>query len=433
MTPPRRRRVLALAAVAAVLLIGLWALAGRASALAGEEWGEARRDDLVLGIEVTGTLAAVESASIGPPAVPDFWDFKIAFLAPEGAEVRTGQPVAGFDTSVLQQTLLDKTAERDSAEKELEKRETNLKMSRGRTELSLAEAESRVRKAELKVDVPAELVSSQELAQARADLALARQEVAYYKQRLGSEARQAEAEIDGLRRKRDRAAARLAEVQDAIQKMTVTAPRDGTVVYVSSHREEKKKVGDSVWRGDKIIEIPDLRRMKAEGQVDEADAGRLAVGQTVSLRLDAHPDVVFTGRVRVIHASVQKKSFWSPLKVVEVDIALDRTDPQRMRPGMRFLGTVELERVPRALVIPAEAVVNSREGPVVYRRSGWGVEEVRPRLGRRNDRFVEVIDGLAAGDRLALRGAASGGADKGGAAEPAAGGPAGPTILRVGS
>jgi HlyD family secretion protein len=421
----RRRRVLGLAIIAAVVLITLWALAGRASAVAGEEWGEARRDDLVLGIEVTGTLAAVESVSIGPPQVPDFWDFKIAFLAPEGSEVRTGQPVAGFDTSVLQQTLLDKMAERDSAQKELEKRETNLQMSRGRTELSLAEAQSRARKADLKVDVPAELVASQELAQSRADLALARQEVAYYKERLTSEARQAQAEIDGLRRKRDRAAARVAEVQDAIQKMTVTAPRDGTVVYVSGYREEKKKMGDSVWRGEKILEIPDLRRMKAAGQVDEADAGRLAVGQPVSLRLDAHPDVAFTGRVRAIHASVQKKSFSSPLKVVEVDIALDRTDPQRMRPGMRFLGTVELERVPRALVIPAEAVVNGPEGPVVYRRSGWSVEEVRPRLGRRNDRFVEVIDGLKPGDRLALRGTSGGGAEEG-PAETAPAAPAGP-------
>lgn len=414
-----RRRILILAAVAAVILIALWTFVGRASALAGEQWGEVRRDDLVLGIEVTGTLAAVESASVGPPVVPDFWDFKIAFLAPEGSEVRKGQPVVGFDTSVLQQTLLDKTAERDSAQKELEKRETNLKMSRGRTELSLAEAESRVRKAELKVDVPAELVSSQDLAQARADLALARQEVAYYKERLGFESRQAQAEIEGLRRKRDRAAARLAEVQDAIQRMTVGAPRDGTVVYVTSHREEKKKVGDSLWRGEKILEIPDLRRMKAEGQVDEADAGRLAVGQRVSLRLDAHPDVVFAGRVRTIHASVQKKSFWSPLKVVEVDIALDKTDPQRMRPGMRFLGTIELERVPGALVIPAEAVVNGRQGPVVYRRSGWGVEEVRPELGRRNDRFVEVTKGLEPGDRLALRGS-SGGGEEGAAETPAA-------------
>jgi multidrug efflux pump subunit AcrA (membrane-fusion protein) len=70
---------------------------------------------------------------------------------------------------------------------------------------------------------------------------------------------------------------------------------------------------------------------------------------------------------------------------------------------MRFSGTVELDRVPRALVVPAEAVINRPQGPVVFRRTRWGIEEVRPRLGRRNDRWVEILGGLSAGDAIALR------------------------------
>lgn len=416
-----RRRLWGIGLVA-LLLIALWALAGRASAVAGEEWAEVQHDDLVLGIQVAGTLAAVESVNIGPPQIANQWDYKIAFLAPEGQEVRKGQPVLGFDSSELQRTLLDKMAERDSAQKELEKRQANLEMSRGQTELRLAEAEAKLRRARLKVDVPAELVAAQELAQAKEDLELASREVAYYKERLRTEGRQAQVEIDGLRTKRDRAAARVAEVQAAIQQMTVTAPRDGTVVYASNFRGEKKKVGDSVWRGEMLLQIPDLRRMKAEGRVDEADAGRLAVGQPVTLRLDAHPDVIFSGRVRAIHGTVKRESRVSPRKVVEVDILLDRTDPQKMRPGMRFLGTVELERAADALVIPSEAVVNGPGGPVVYRRAGWTVEEVRPKLGRRNERLVEVIGGLAPGDQVALRGGNETVTAEPDAAENAAGG-----------
>lgn len=404
---PKRRRI-ALLAATVVVLAALWAIAGRATALAGEEWAEVRLEDLVLGVEVAGTLAAVESAKIGPPQVPDGWSFKIAFLAPEGSEVRQGQPVVGFDTSELQQQLLDKIAERDSAQKELEKRETNSRMSRGQTELRLAEAEARLRKATLKVDVPDDLVARNELAELKADLELARREVAYHRERLRTETQQAEAEIATLRAKRDNAAARVASVQLAIDRMRVPAPRDGTVVYVSDRRGDKKKVGDSAWRGEPVLEIPDLKRMKALGQVDEADAGRLAVGQRVSLRLDAHPDVAFTGRVRILHGSVQRKSWSNPQKVVNVEIDLDQTDPQRMRPGMRFLGTVELERVPGALVVPAAAVVNRTEGPVVYRRAGWSLDEVRPRLGRRNGRFVEVLEGLAPGEQVALRGGGAG-------------------------
>ena len=72
--------------------------------------------------------------------------------------------------------------------------------------------------------------------------------------------------------------------------MAVKAERSGTVVYATSWRDEKKKVGDSAWRGERILEIPDLSAMKGEGDVDESDAGKIRVGQKVRFRLEAHPD-----------------------------------------------------------------------------------------------------------------------------------------------
>jgi HlyD family secretion protein len=394
-----------LALVVAASLFGLWAFAAGRSAVPEEDWAEVRRQDLVVGVEVAGTLGAVQSVELGPPQIPNAWDFKIAFLAPEGMEVRQGQPVLGFDTSELENTLLETMAERDSAQKELEKKQANLEMTRAEDELRLAEAKAKARRAGLKVDVPADLVAAKELAESRADLELAQREIAYLESRLALQVREAEAEISALRNRRDRAAERVRQAEDAIRRMTVVAPRDGTVIYLSDPRREreKKKIGDSAWRGEKILEIPDLHQMRAAGEIDEADAGRVAVGQRVVLRLDAHPDVTFTGHVRAIHGAVQTRSPADPVKVVGLDLSLDRTDPQRMRPGMRFLGTVELARVPRALVVPAEAVFNRPEGPTVYRRTRWGTEEVRPQLGRRNDRWVEIAGGLSEGDRVARR------------------------------
>ena len=91
--------------------------------------------------------------------------------------------------------------------------------------------------------------------------------------------------------------------------------------------------------------------MKAEGEIDEADAGRIAVGQRVTFRLDAHPDDAFTGRVQSIGGSVQSRSSAIPSRWCGWSIDLDRTDPQRMRPGMRFHGTIETEQVAKALVV----------------------------------------------------------------------------------
>lgn len=400
-----RRTWAVVALVVAAALFGLWAFGGSRSASAEEEWGQVQRQDLVTGVEVTGTLGAIQSVELGPPQLANSWDFKIAFMAPEGMEVRQGQPVLGFDTSELENTLMEKQTERDSAQKELEKKQAELDRLRGEDELRLAEARAKARRAELEVDVPADLVAAKELADSRADLELARREIAYLESRLSLRGREAGAEIEALQNRRDRAAARVREAEAAIARMTVTAPRAGTVVYLNDPRREreKKKVGDSAWRGEKIVEIPDLHNMRASGEIDEADAGRVAVGQRVTLRLDAYPDVLYAGRVSSLRGAVQKRSTGDPVKVMGLDLSLDRTDPQRMRPGMRFLGTIELERVTGALVVPAEAVFNRPEGPVVYRRTRWGTEEIRPKLGRRNDRWVEVLVGLAQGDAIALR------------------------------
>ncbi|HEX3553689.1 MAG TPA: efflux RND transporter periplasmic adaptor subunit [Thermoanaerobaculia bacterium] len=403
---PRHRRMARFAASGAVLVAVvpvLWLASTRAGAAAKGGWVEVRREDLVIGVPVSGTLSSTQAVSLGPPQIEDVWDYKISFMAPEGVPVKAGQPVLGFDTSELQQKLQEKVAERDSAQKELEKRQTNAEISRHDAALQLAEAEARQRRAQLKVQVPPDLVASKELAKSREDLALANREIAYLKEKMRLEDLQGQTEIGALAKRRDRAAARVQEMEAAIQRMTVPAPRTGTVVYVATDNGEKKKIGDSCWRGQSVLEIPDLKQMRAEGEVDEADAGRVAVGQRVTLRLDAHPDDVFTGRVRAIGGAVRSRSDVNLLKVVKLTIDLDSTDPQRMSPGMRFLGTVEIERAARALVVPAEAVFTRPEGPVVYRRSGWGSETVHPVLGRHNDRLVEIRSGLAPGDMISRR------------------------------
>src|SRR5262249_43911772 len=104
----RPRRLLLATLVAAGL--GSWWLGGRASgtgasAASAGGWVEVQRDDLVLGVEVTGTLAAVDSAFVVPPQIPEMWNQKIAFLAPEGSTVRQGTPVLGLDSSELEKKL----------------------------------------------------------------------------------------------------------------------------------------------------------------------------------------------------------------------------------------------------------------------------------------------------------------------------------------
>ena len=388
---------------AAVLVVaaGLW-VAAAATDRGRAEWIEVERDDLVLGVDVTGTLQAIDTSLVGPPQLPEYWEFKIAFMAPEGDEVAPGTRVLAFDTSDLQQQLQRQMAEASEAGKQIEKTEKTLLMTRKRDDLRLAEAQSRLRKARLTVERPGELSSAQELALARLDLELAEREVAYLNERMEASGRSADAQLAALSNQQDRAKRRVEEIQRGIEEMNRKATRGGTVVYVKNWREEKKKVGDTCWKGENIIELPDLSRMEADGRVDEADAGKLAEGQRVSLRLDAHPDVEFKGSIASIWKTVQRKNWRNPEKVARLTIELDETDRKKMRPSMRFRGTVETERIRDALIVPIEAVFISDTGPVIYRKTLLGHEARQVTLGRRNETSVEVLAGLGQGDSISV-------------------------------
>lgn len=399
----RLPRFLPWAGVALVLVLVTSWLALRGPSADEADWVQVRRDDLVIGVELEGTLKAVDSIMIGPPQIEDLWDYKISNLAAEGSDVKAGDPVLSFDTSELERRLDEKQAESASAQKEIEKREIDLNLKRRDLELQLAEAEAKKHKAQLKVDRPEELAAASELGQARLDLQLAEREIQYLNGRMDAERRAAKAEMASLRVKHDRASERVREIESAVKRMTVTAPRPGTVVYVTGWRDDKKKVGDSCWRGEKVLEVPDLARMKAEGEVDEADAGKIRIGQPVTLRLDAHPELEFKGSVRSIWGTVQRKSWNNPVKVVRLDIELERTDSERMRPGMRFTGTIETDRVAGALVVPAEAVFPTPEGPIAWRRTRLGAEQVSLDLGKRSAKSFEVKGGLGERDEVSRR------------------------------
>ncbi|MEM7052029.1 MAG: efflux RND transporter periplasmic adaptor subunit [Acidobacteriota bacterium] len=389
---------LALAAVIVGLLVAVVSWAGGGSE--EQAWSEVVRGDLVIGIEVSGELRAAYSDLLGPPPMPGVASYKIASLMPEGRAVKAGMPVLRFDTSDLERRLLEKMAEKESADKELEKLGTTLASERRASELRLAEARARLRREDLKIDVPEDLVQANQLATTRLDRELAADEVAHLEQRLELMGRQSRAQLASWRERSARAAGRVEEIRQQIERMTVRAPRDGTLLHRADHRGDKKRVGDSAWQRDKVVEIPDLERMMAEGQVEEADAGLLALGQAVTLRLDAHPDEVYSGKVVSLGDSVRRRSRFNPLKVVAVEIELTNTDVERMRPGMRFQGAIEIERVPDILLAEVAAVGEGLDGPVARRKSLWGEETVRVETGRSNRQQVEVLAGLSAGDRL---------------------------------
>ena len=339
----------------------------------------------------------MRSVEIGAPPVAET-EFKIGFLAPEGGEVKKGQPVLGFDTEQLTRVLEQKQAELAEAQAKLDQKEVELKMKALDLDQRMAQAEADLGKARLKAEVPAGLQAGLEAEKAQLDQASREFGLARLRAERESTLSSGRAQFRSLANQRNRAQGRVQELEAAIARMTVRAPQDGIVILKSDWRDEKKKVGDDVWMGDTVLSLPDLGAMRADGTVDEADGGLVRLGQPVVLQLPARPDLDLAGKVQALGQTVKRKSWRVPAKVYKVEIALARTDPAVMRPAMRFRGEIEVGRLAKRLVLPTEAVFLREAGPVVLVKRGWGFREVAVRLGERTRRTVEVLDGLSEGD-----------------------------------
>ena len=92
------------------------------------------------------------------------------------------------------------------------------------------------------------------------------------------------------------------------------------------------------------------------------------------------------------------------MQYFEVEIELERTDMERMKPGQRVRATLLIEDLDDVLTIPREAVFDGEDGAkIAYRRSGRGFEPVEITLGPVALGRVVVESGLDEDDMVALQ------------------------------
>ena len=358
------------------------------------------RGDLVITVEVTGALAAVDATAVKSPALPGMPLLKLAWLAAEGSEVAPGDRLVTLDADDLDGNLQAARSDADQATKQLERRRQQLVVSRREQDLRLMQAEADAHRAALKAAVPSDLVAPIDRKEQALDRELADRRLEQTRREIAASRRSDEVDLQDQIDSRDAALKRIAELEQSRALLTIAAPRAGTVVYGAGNGGEPRNVGDPMWQSSVIVQVVGLDAMVGNGQVDEIDAGRVAVHQPVALRLDALPDLALHGSVASVATSVQADSDADPNKRVQLEIAIAPTPGAGLRPGMRFRGEIEIERIAGATQVPGEAVFITAEGPFAYRDTGHGLERVALRVGRRSADAIEIESGLAAGDRV---------------------------------
>ena len=297
-------------------------------------------------VGVTGELLSAESAFFGPPAIPDVWNYTIAYMAPDGQPIQAGRPVLRFDTQDLMTRLRDKGNELNEKQKELERTRIVAKEVIAELALQVQEAQANLDKAGLKADIPERLLAAREyrenqllLERSRLELALRKEELKRERDIQATEVQILEREVAVLQGDVDR-------FQASIDSMTIKAPRAGVVIHVRDRRNNKMAVGDNVWGGRRVIEFPDLEQLEAHIEIPEREAARVQVGQQVRFTMDAAPEKVFVGEITDLASVIHTRSTNQPDKVFDAKVRLLNPDTELMRPGMNISAEVVLEPVP---------------------------------------------------------------------------------------
>jgi multidrug resistance efflux pump len=189
----------------------------------------------------------------------------------------------------------------------------------------------------------------------------------------------------------------IARTERGIAALVLRAPKDGIVVIRDHWQGRKLQTGDTVFVGFAIAMLPDLTSIRLKAALADVDDGKIAPGMPVAVTLDGYPDVHYAGRVTSISAVAQESRRASLRRHFEVLVALDKLDPDRMRPGLSARVVVNRESLPEALLAPRAAIDFSGKVPRVRLANGRDVEV---QLGPCNAQVCVVSSGLEEGEKL---------------------------------
>ena len=331
---------------------------------------------------------------------------KIIHLWPEGEQIDLGDLALQFDPAEFERDMLDREGRLELARSDYEKAkaEKQQRLADIKRNIELQEAQyelAELNKQRAELDSPIELEKAKiELEKTARSLSEAREDSIAQEVVNRVDLRKHQVSIARRQQRYDRA-------KSDFEKTSMYATRPGIVVYrkiwkPGTDEQSKVAVGDQVWGGRALMDIPDLSQMQVLCLVGEMDLKRMELGQIVFIRLDAFPGPVFHGKVTKLAPMATPQPGAPDIQVFEMLIDIEEQD-ERLKPGMSAEIEIVLETVPNALSVPLNAVFRLDGKPMVYRRDGRSFEPIEVELGKHNAIAVIIKSGLSAGDVIALK------------------------------
>ncbi len=290
---------------------------------------------------LSGEVAARHSEVFLAPQGED-WLMQIAWMVDEGKRVQPGELVVQYDSANILSQLEQLEAKLRKAQAEGRQTDLTQGLELEEARHALMVAELNLDKAELDANIPQTVLSKLEyeqnqLAYTRAIHAVneAKQALKIKEKDVAAEKRRSQMEIAGAENE-------LQRMQLMLERTTQKATQAGTAMYVEHPwTREKIRTGESVPRGARVLELPDIDDLRIKAWLNEVDIARITRGQQGSITFDALPGVRARGRIVHIGSQAQAKHYWGDANYIDVEIDIEGDVPVGLLPGMSVLVEVQ--------------------------------------------------------------------------------------------
>jgi len=312
-------------------------------------------------------------------------------LVEDGTDVVAGQPIAMLSNAELQLSTLARQTEVEQQINNMRSQELALSQTRLANERAILDAQLALTTARRQYEREAPLaakgyVSGKQFNDTADNYQYQQRRLAVLQRSQSSDERLQSGQLDQQKASMKSMSAGLGIARTNLDALNLKAPVTGKLSGFSI------QIGQSLQRGERIGQIDSPGKNKLQAGVDEFYLGRVQVNQSASVDWNGK---TFRARVMKIYPQVQNGQF-------QVDLQFLGDEPQGVQRGQTLQAKLTLGDPAPAKLIPNGAFYNESGGAYVFVVAPDGNSAVKRqvRLGRRNPDFIEVLDGLDAGERV---------------------------------
>ncbi|WP_010585638.1 efflux RND transporter periplasmic adaptor subunit [Schlesneria paludicola] len=201
--------------------------------------------------------------------------------------------------------------------------------------------------------------------------------------------------------------AKLAKLEEQLEKCVIKATTTGQVVYNNQDRwrgdEYFVRKGNRVRERQVLVKLPDIGQMQVKAKIGEARVDRVKPGMEAIIRVEAMRGSELKGIVKTVSAYASDEMWYNP-NTKEYDAIITITDPPAtLKPGMTSQVAIRVETQQDVLQVPVQSVVErtGKHYSIVREQDGkLSLRELS--IGSSNEKFIIVKEGLGRDDEVVM-------------------------------